>query len=158
MMCKYLKRTMSNTLDLISTAALPGTHTFLLNINSSDSCSPRCIGYSDESPNSLPTTNSSSTKWYSTHLDIQHSTLGYNIHSNINILEHFQSKVLRLILDAPWYVSNSVIHKSLQIPRVEGEISLFNSHYDVELIASLTEPPIHKRLRRYWPHDLLVRF
>jgi hypothetical protein len=27
-----------------------------------------------------------------------------------------------------------------------------------ELIASLTEPPIQRRLRRYWPHDLLVRF
>jgi hypothetical protein len=51
---------------LISTAtALPGTHTFLLNVNSLDSRSPRCAGYSDASPNSLPTTNSSSTKLYS---------------------------------------------------------------------------------------------
>jgi hypothetical protein len=23
---------------------------------------------------------------------------------------------------------------------------------------TLTEPPIQRRLRRYWPHDLLVRF
>jgi hypothetical protein len=46
----------------ISTAALPGTHTFLLNVNSSDSRSPRCTGYSDASLNSPPTTNSSSTK------------------------------------------------------------------------------------------------
>jgi hypothetical protein len=45
------------------------------------------------------------------------------------------------------------------------EENRFSSHYDVrisvhpnELIASLTEPPIHRRLRRYWPHDLLVRF
>jgi hypothetical protein len=72
---------------------------------------------------------------------------------------------LRLIVDAPWYGSNSVIRNDLQIPTVKDEISRFSSHYSVrlrahtnELIASLTEPPIHKSLRRYWPHDLLVRF
>jgi hypothetical protein len=36
--------------------------------------------------------------------------------SNIEILERFQSKVLRLIVDASWYVSNSVIRMDLQIP------------------------------------------
>jgi hypothetical protein len=85
--------------------------------------------------------------------------------SNIEILELFQFKILRLIVDAPWYVSNSVIHKELQIPTVKEDISRFSSHYDVrinvhpnELTASLTEPPIHRRLRRYWTYDLLVRF
>jgi hypothetical protein len=84
---------------------------------------------------------------------------------NIEILERFQSKVLRLIVNSPWYVTNSVIRKDLRIPTVKKEISRFSSHYDVrisvrpnELIASLTEPPVHKRLRRYWPHDLLTRF
>jgi hypothetical protein len=83
----------------------------------------------------------------------------------IEILEHFQSKVLRLIVDAPWYVSNSVIRKDLQIPTVKEEISRFSSLYAVrlrahtnELIATLIEPPIHKRLRRYWPNYLLIRF
>jgi hypothetical protein len=28
--------------------------------------------------------------------------------SNIEILERFQSKVLRMIVDAPWYVPNSL--------------------------------------------------
>jgi hypothetical protein len=85
--------------------------------------------------------------------------------SNINILERFQSKVSRLIVDAPWYVSNSIIRKDLQIPTVKEEISRFSSHYNVcisvhpiELIATLTEPPIQRRLCRYWPHDLLTRF
>jgi hypothetical protein len=85
--------------------------------------------------------------------------------SNIEILERFQSKVLRLIVDAPWYVSNYFIRKDLQIPTVKKEISRFSSLYAVrlrahtsELIATLTEPPIHKRLRRYWPYDLLIRF
>jgi hypothetical protein len=86
---------------------------------------------------------------------------GTTLNSNIEILERFQSKVLRLIVNAPWYVPNSVIRKDLRIPTVKEEISRFSSHYDVrisELIASVTESPIHKRLRRYWPHDLLARF
>jgi hypothetical protein len=90
---------------------------------------------------------------------------GTTSNSNIAILERFQSKVLRLIVNAPWYVPNFVIRKVLRIPSVKEEISRFSSHYDVrlsvhpnELIASLTEPPIHKRLRRYWPHNLLTRF
>jgi hypothetical protein len=90
---------------------------------------------------------------------------GTSSNSNIEIVERFQSKVLRLIADAPWYVSNSVIRKDLQIPTVKEEISRFSSRYAVrlrvhtnELIATLTEPPFHKRLRRYWPNDLLTRF
>jgi hypothetical protein len=85
--------------------------------------------------------------------------------SNIEILERFQSKALRMIVNAPWYVPNTVIRKDLRIPSVKEEISRYSSHYDArlrehpnELIAALTEPPIHKRLRRYWPHDLLTRF
>jgi hypothetical protein len=90
---------------------------------------------------------------------------GTTSNSNIEILERFQSKALRLIVDVHWYVSNSVIRKELQIPTVKEEISRFGSLYAVrlrahtdELIATLTEPPIHKRLRRYWPNDLLTRF
>jgi hypothetical protein len=59
------------------------------------------------------------------------------------------SQPLELIVDTPWYVSNSVNRNDLQIPTVKEEISRFSSHYNVrisvhlnELIASLTEPPI----------------
>jgi hypothetical protein len=90
---------------------------------------------------------------------------GTTANSNIEILERFQFKVLRLTVDAPWYVSNSVIRKDLQIPTVKEEISRFSSRYAArlrahtnELIATLTEPPTNKRLRRYWPNDLLTRF
>jgi hypothetical protein len=44
---------------------------------------------------------------------------GTTSNSNIKILERFQSKVLQLIVDGPWYVSNSIIHKDLQIPTVK---------------------------------------
>jgi hypothetical protein len=79
---------------------------------------------------------------------------GTTSNSNIAILERLQSKVLRLIVNAPWHVPNSVIRKDLLIPSVQEEISRFTSLYPVrlhthpnELIASLTEPPTHKRLR-----------
>jgi hypothetical protein len=36
--------------------------------------------------------------------------------ANIEILEHFQSKTLRMIVDAPWYVPNTAIRMDLQIP------------------------------------------
>jgi hypothetical protein len=35
--------------------------------------------------------------------------------SNIEILERFQGKVLRMITDAPWYVPNTVLRQDLQI-------------------------------------------
>jgi hypothetical protein len=34
--------------------------------------------------------------------------------SNVEILERFQSKVLRMIVDAPWYVPTSLIRRDLQ--------------------------------------------
>jgi hypothetical protein len=48
---------------------------------------------------------------------------------NIEILERFQSKVLRMIVDAPWYVPNSFIRKDLSCPTVKEEIRRYSSHY-----------------------------
>jgi hypothetical protein len=39
--------------------------------------------------------------------------------SNINILERFQSKALRMIVDASWYVPNTVIRRDLHILTVK---------------------------------------
>jgi hypothetical protein len=36
--------------------------------------------------------------------------------------KHLQLKVLRMILDTPWYVLNMVIRRDLQIPTVKEEI------------------------------------
>jgi hypothetical protein len=157
---------MSNTLDFISTTALPGTHTFF--------AKRKQLGHSLTKmywllgrKSKLSTNNK---------LHIHKAMLkpiwtygiqlwGTTSNSNIESLERFQSKVLRLIVDAPWYVSNSAIRNDLQVPTVKEEISRFSFHYNVrisvhpnEIIASLTEPPIHKRLRRYWPNDRLSRF
>jgi hypothetical protein len=45
----------------------------------------------------------------------------------IEIMECFQSKALRLITDAPWYVPNSVIRNDLQIPTIKEEITGLSS-------------------------------
>jgi hypothetical protein len=39
--------------------------------------------------------------------------------SNIVIQERFQSKALRMIVDASWYVPNTLIRRDLQIPSVK---------------------------------------
>jgi hypothetical protein len=42
--------------------------------------------------------------------------------SNMEDLEHFQSKALRMTMDAPQYVPNTVIRRDVQIPTVKEEI------------------------------------
>jgi hypothetical protein len=49
--------------------------------------------------------------------------------SIIKILERFQGKVLRIITDAPWYVSNMVLGQDLQTTSVKEEIHRFSTQY-----------------------------
>jgi hypothetical protein len=55
--------------------------------------------------------------------------------SNIRILERFQSKALRMIVDAPWYVPNTVIRRDLHTPTVKEEIRRYSSQYSARLSA-----------------------
>jgi hypothetical protein len=47
--------------------------------------------------------------------------------SNNEILERFQSKTLRMIVDAPWYVTNTLVRRDLQLTSVQEEISSISS-------------------------------
>jgi hypothetical protein len=47
--------------------------------------------------------------------------------SNIEIIERFQSKELRMIVDAPWYVPNDHIHRDLQMTSVKEEIRCYSN-------------------------------
>jgi hypothetical protein len=85
--------------------------------------------------------------------------------SNIEILERFQSKSLRVIVDALWYVRNTVIGMDLQIPTVKEEIRRYSSQYSArlnahsnDLIVNLIKLPDNRRLRRHLPNDLPTRF
>jgi hypothetical protein len=57
--------------------------------------------------------------------------------SIIEILECFQSKVLRIIVDAPWYVPNNHIRRDLQMTSVKEEIRRYSNQY----IARLSTHP-----------------
>jgi len=77
--------------------------------------------------------------------------------SNIDILERFQSKVVRIITDAPWYVPNAVIKHDLQVPSVRQEARTYSVTYHARLeghpndlaIPLLQQPPHDHRLKRY---------
>jgi hypothetical protein len=85
--------------------------------------------------------------------------------SNIEILERFQSKVLRMITDAPWYVPNVVLRHDLHLCSVKEEISQRTSQYGErlcthpnELTSHLMQASKRRRLQRHIPHDLSTRF
>jgi hypothetical protein len=74
----------------------------------------------------------------------------------MEILERFQSKALRIIVDAPWYVPNNHIRRDLEMPSVKEEICRYSNQYDQ--ILTLMEIPGNRRLRRHVPNDLPNRF
>jgi hypothetical protein len=84
--------------------------------------------------------------------------------SNIEILERFQLNALRMIMEAPWYVSSSVIRRDLQIPTVEEEIHHYSSQYSARLGSHSNELRVNlmelqdRRLRRHLSNDLPTRF
>ena len=83
--------------------------------------------------------------------------------SNIEILQRFQNKVLRSIVNAPRYVPNTLLHTDLQIQTVKAEITNFRTKYQEKLIThpneltpALLEEP--RRLKRFKPTELIIRF
>uniref|UniRef100_A0A2S2PH29 Putative RNA-directed DNA polymerase n=1 Tax=Schizaphis graminum TaxID=13262 RepID=A0A2S2PH29_SCHGA len=88
--------------------------------------------------------------------------------SNLKIFQSFQSINLRLLTNAPWYVSNRSLHHDLNVPTISA-LALYNYnnfHKNVlnhpnPLVAKLAfktlpdNPP--RRLKRKWPRDLLTK-
>jgi hypothetical protein len=82
--------------------------------------------------------------------------------SDTKILQTFQSKTLRKIANAPWYISNLTLHNDLNIPYVTETIRAYaKEHKDRtaqnnnQLIRDLfNHPEIDRRLNRMWPEDL----
>jgi len=73
----------------------------------------------------------------------------------------FQSKMLRMISSAPWYVSNQTLHNDLEIPYVTEVIRINTNKYknrstvrSNQLIRTLFNPSVDRRLKRLWPEDL----
>ena len=85
--------------------------------------------------------------------------------SNTEILQRYQNKVLRAIVNAPWCVSNEVIHADLKVPTIREEITNFSVKYrdkttthTNELAYTLLEEDEPRRLKRFKPTDLTTRF
>jgi len=39
--------------------------------------------------------------------------------SNVEIIQRFQNKYLRIIVNAPWYVTNDTLHHDLNVPAID---------------------------------------
>jgi len=84
--------------------------------------------------------------------------------SSLEILERFQSKVLRIITDAAWYIPNTIIKRDLQIPTVEKEARKYSANYRKRLDAHpnnlanalFKEQLGNRRLKRLYRADLVT--
>ncbi len=91
---------------------------------------------------------------------------GTTSNSNILIMQRFQSKFLRQITEAPWYVSNKTIHEDLKIPYVTQEIvksttkylSKLENHENQLAINLLDNSTSINRLKRFSIIDQTSRF
>lgn len=87
---------------------------------------------------------------------------GAAANTNVDILQRYQSKMLRTIADAPWYVTNEILHRDLKIPTVKELIGSCSSKYRDKLhfhpnawatvLMKKKEQP--SRLKRRFPQDL----
>ena len=82
--------------------------------------------------------------------------------SNISIIQRYQSKLLRIITNAPWYVTNQTLHSDLHIPYVHSVLQDYIHKHQSALETHpipLVEPLIHtthtRRLKRCWTFDVI---
>lgn len=85
---------------------------------------------------------------------------GTSSKSNVTIIERLQSKMLRIITIAPWFVRNGTISRNLQISTVKEEIERFSANYMERLhfhpnaLANSLVKNIYGTRRLKWKHVL----
>lgn len=86
---------------------------------------------------------------------------GTAANSNIEILQRFQSKLLRIISNAPFYVTNAQLHRDLKINTINDEIKAHSTRYQFriqhhpnQLASTLATSARFVRLKRKTPLDL----
>jgi hypothetical protein len=80
--------------------------------------------------------------------------------SNIEIIQRYQSKILRILTNAPRYVTNHTLHSDLHIPyvrevfqeRIAIHRTAITSHPN-PLMVPLLHLPTTRRLKRRWTLD-----
>ena len=86
--------------------------------------------------------------------------------SNIEILQQFQNKVLWVLVNAPWYAPNWLIHSDLKVPTVREVITKLSVYYCGRLQANpnrlanilLEDEEKNRRLKIFKPSDLTTTF
>ena len=75
--------------------------------------------------------------------------------SNIQKLQRRQSRILRQIVCAPWYIRNDIIHRDLNVPTIQEEIK----KYSISYIDKLMVHPnyLARGLLRFEGHQRLKR-
>jgi len=76
--------------------------------------------------------------------------------SNTDIIQRFQNKVLKNMVDAPWYIRNPDLHRDIQMEMVTNENGKFAKkheewllhHVDAEVIQLLDNSGLVRRLKR----------
>ena len=82
--------------------------------------------------------------------------------SNISVIQRYQSKLLRTITNAPWYVTNQTLHSDLRILYVRSVLQDYiHKHRSALEVHSnpLVEPLLHtthtRSLKRRWTFDVI---
>jgi hypothetical protein len=83
--------------------------------------------------------------------------------SNIQVIQRFQNKVLKCIVQAPWYIRKSDLHRDLGIETVTDIITRLASshkkklqnHINSEVSRLLNVPNIPRRLKQKKPFELV---
>lgn len=84
--------------------------------------------------------------------------------TNVNIIQTFQNKVLRSIVNAPWYIRNDNLHRDLKMEYVreviknyaEKHVQRLHQHVNVEMRRMPDDINAVRRLQRTKPLDLVL--
>ena len=84
-------------------------------------------------------------------MDYAYSAWGFAARTHVRKLHVLQSKCLRLVTGAPWYVSGRQIHEELGVPLFADHIRALNASFDSKLAD--VRNPLVQQLGRYlrWP-------
>ena len=70
--------------------------------------------------------------------------------SNTDTIRRFQTKVLRDIVDAPWYTRNADLHRALQMEMVTNEIGKFCKKHEEGFCTTSTSKRSSSSTRTNW--------
>jgi hypothetical protein len=83
---------------------------------------------------------------------------GTAANSNLEILQKYQSKVLRITINVPWYVTNETLHRNTNYPgnsRFVNDIAT-EKHPNKPAANLMKAGEIVQSLKRKTPTDLLI--